>query len=734
MKYKIVRQPDEMNCGVACLSMICAYYGIDNMSLAVIREFAQTDREGNSMYSLKLAAEKLHLDAEGYDEVEKEDLLSDELKYPLIIHTVVDGLYLHYMVLFEANEKGVVLGDPANGQVEMSWDNFLRIWTHQVMQLTPTENFSENKKYRKNYKFIFSLIKKYKKYLIELFIISAIVSAISVVAAKFYSRLVDSVIPTNNLLLLGQLLLLTSGIYIFTVGINWLKLKVTIKFNKYLDKELIINIYNRMTDLPMNFFASRTAGDLSTRFSDGDAIRSVITNFTFDFVIDFVYAIVAIVTLIINHSWQLVVLTILMLEIVVLIQTLFKKKLSEISKKTIKANTDVYSYANASFMGHETIKSYNSENLVENTMAQKYRTYQDNAYSGSKFSQAQSDLSSTIIKITGLFMLSILAILAMRGEISTGNLMYLYTLVGYISAPVGYIISLQEQKYEIDAALERLDDVFRSTTEKDLNKSRQNLNEPINSIEFKDVVFQYGFKDPVLKGLSFKIDNGESIGVIGTSGSGKTTLIKLILSFYKVTEGKILINGKNINDITTSSIRKKIAYVSQNDFWFQDTIFNNLTIGNRNASVETVEKVLEEVQMSEFVDSQPRGLNTVIEEGAVNLSTGQKQRLSIAKALIMNPDVLVLDESTSNLDAKTEEFIVNSLSHEKNKIKIVIAHRLNTLSRCDKIIALKDGVIVESGTPAELLKTNGMFYELWSTQNKAMDVARENIEEGNGAK
>ena len=731
MKYKIVRQPDEMNCGVACLAMICAYHGVDNMSLAVIRELAQTDREGNSMYSLKLAAEKLHLTAEGYDEVEKEDLLGGELKFPVIIHTIVDGLYLHYMVLFEANEKGVVLGDPANGQVEMSWDNFLRIWTNQVMELTPTENFKENKKYRKNYKFIFSLIKKYKKYLILLFVISGIISAISIVAARFYSNLVDSVIPKNNLELLGKLLLLTSGIYIFTVGINWLKLKVTIKFNRFLDKELIINIYNRMTDLPMKFFASRTAGDLSTRFSDGDAIRGVITDFTFDFVIDFVYAIFAIITLFINHSWQLVVLTILMLEIVALIQFLFKKKLSEISKKTIKANTEVYSYANASFMGHETIKSYNSENYVETTMAQKYKQYQDSAYTASQFSQAQSDLSGTIIKITGLFMLSFLAILTMRGEISPGELMYLYTLVGYISAPVGYIMNLQEQMYEIDAALERLDDVFRSTTEKDINKSRKNLNEKITSVEFKDVVFQYGFKDPVIKGLSFKINEGESIGIIGTSGSGKTTLIKLILSFYKVTKGKILINGKNIDDLTTSSIRQKIAYVSQNDFWFQDTIFNNLTLGNKKASVEDVERVLEEVQMKEFVDEQPRGLNTMIEEGAVNLSTGQKQRLSIAKALIMKPDVLVLDESTSNLDAKTEEFIVNSLSHEKDKIKIVIAHRLNTLSRCDKIIALNDGVISECGTPAELLKTKGMFYELWSTQNKAMDKKKKKIMEGN---
>ena len=723
MKYKIVRQPDEMNCGVACLSMICAYYGIDNMSLAVIREFAQTDREGNSMYSLKQAAEKLYMKAEGY-EAEKEDLLSDEVNYPIIVHTIVDGLYLHYMVMFEANEKGVVLGDPANGQVSMSWEQFESIWTGQLMTLEPTENFMENKKHRKNHKFIFSIIKKYKRYLIGLFFISGIISAISIIAAKFYSYLVDSVIPDNNLVLLGKLLLVTIGIYIFTVGVNWLKLKVTIKFNKLLDKELIINIYNRMTNLPMNFFASRTAGDLSTRFTDGNSIRSLITDFTFDFVLDFVFAIFAVITLVVNHSWQIVVLTLIMVEIVFLIQYVFKKKMEDISKKTIKANTDVYSYANASFMGHETIKSYNSENFVESTMAQKYKNLQDAAYMSDKFSQAQSDLSSTIIKITSLFMLSFLGILTMRGEITTGELMYLFTLVSYIAAPVSYLIGLQEKMYEIDAALERLDDVFRTTTETDINKSRQNLKDKINSISLKKVFFQYGFQDPVIKGISLDINAGESVGIIGASGSGKSTLVKLLLSFYRATNGRIEINGENIDNITTSSIRRKIAYVSQNDFWFQDTIYNNLTLGNKNATVEKVNAVLDLVQMREFVESKPYGLNTIIEEGAINLSSGQKQRLSIAKALLVNPDVLILDESTSNLDAKTEEFIINNLAHEKDKIKIVIAHRLNTLVKCDKVISLKDGKIVEVGSPSELLKNQGMFYELWNTQNKAFQMTQ----------
>lgn len=721
MRYKIVRQPDEMNCGVACLAMICAYYGVDKMSLAVIREFAKTDREGNSMYSLKVAAEKLHMSSKAYSAT-KEDILNKELKLPAIIHTLVDGKYQHYMVLFEASKRNVILGDPANGQVTMKWDSFMKIWTGEAMIFEPTENFMENKKYKRNYKMIISLIYKHKHYLIALSVISAIISAISIATSRFYSYLVDNIIPDNNLKLLLQLILTTIGIYIFTIAINWIKLKVTIKFNKSLDKELIINIYNRITNLPMSFFSSRTSGDLSSRFSDGDELRAVVTGFSLNFVIDFVYAIIALITILINHSWQIAVIALIMEELVIFFERIFRNKMMEQSKAMIKASTDVYSFANATFSASETIKNYNSEKLIEKNMKQKYKVYQDTSSKNQILSQVQNSLITTVSQISNIFMLAFLGVLVMQGQISVGKLMYLYTLVNYLYGPVDYLINIQEELYSINAVLERLDDVFRTTTEEEKNRNRQNLEEKIEKIEFKDVSFGYGLRNLTLKNISFEVNKGESIGIIGTSGCGKTTLIKLILNFFEIENGEILINGKNINNLTTSSLRKKIAYVSQNDFWFQDTIFNNLTIGKPTATIDEVEKVIEQVKMSNYIESKQYGLNTVLEEDATNLSSGEKQRFSIAKALITKPDVLVLDESTSNLDASTEEFIVNSLAHERDKIKIVIAHRLNTLVKCDKIIAIDNGYIVEAGTPDELLKEKGMFYELWSIQNKALNL------------
>ena len=196
------------------------------------------------------------------------------------------------------------------------------------------------------------------------------------------------------------------------------------------------------------------------------------------------------------------------------------------------------------------------------------------------------------------------------------------------------------------------------------------------------------------------------------AGCGKTTIIKLMMAFFEPNEGQIKINGENMNKYTKSSIRKKIAYVSQNDFWFQDTIYNNLTIGNEHATIEELDKVCKMVKMDKYIENTQYKYNSIIEEGGDNLSCGEKQRFSIAKALITNPDVLILDESTANLDANTEEYVVEQLRGEKDKIKFIVAHRLNTLIHCNKIIAMKDGVIVETGTPQELLKQDGMFKEL----------------------
>ncbi len=719
MKYKVLIQPDEMLCGVTCLGMIISYYGIDNISLTTIRNFAQTDREGNTINSLCIAAEKLHMNAKGIKCV-KEAILKKKVKLPMIVHTLVDGLYNHYMVLFEVNNKRVVLGDPAQGQIEMTWEDFEEIWTKKAIILEPTDSFSENKKYKRNYKFLINLIIKFKKQIIIMAIFTGIISGINMISTWFYSYLLDTILPDSKLKLLLISVAGVCGVFLLTIELNVMKEKFNIKFNKALDKELIVNIYNRITNLPMSFFAMRTTGDVQARFQDGDTLRSTITDFSLDILIDICYAVWSLI-LVLSINWQIVVISVVMQELMWLAQKIYQKRINNQMKDVMKKSVDVESFVMASFDANETVKNYNSEKLMEKRMAEKYKAYQDAKYKNSVDTQMESSVVNAINNIGLIFMLGVLAIFVMDGSITAGKLVSAYMYVNYIFTPISSILGMREQLAQTSATLERLDDVFRTTTEEEEDNKKVNLDEDIDQIEFRDVVFQYGLRKPTLKGINFKVNKGESIGIIGESGCGKTTLIKLIMGFFETNGGSILINGKNMNSYTKSSIRKKMAYVSQEDYWFQDTIYNNLTIGKEKATTEDLDRVCKMVKMDDYIEKSPYGYNSMIEEGAINLSSGQKQRFSIAKALITDPEVLILDESTANLDASTEEYVVEQLRGEVDKIKIIVAHRLNTLIHCNKIISMKDGVIVEAGTPQELLKQNGMFKELWAIQNRVFD-------------
>lgn len=730
MKHKVLIQTDEMLCGVTCLGMICSYYGVDNVSLTTIRNFAQTDREGNTIASLCIAAEKLHMNAKGI-KCTKKAILDKKVKLPIIVHTLVDGLYNHYMVLFEANDKKVVLGDPAQGQIEITWDEFEKIWTNRAIMLEPTENFSENKKYKKNYKFLIDLIIKFKKQIIIMAIFTGIITGISMVSTWFYSYLIDSILPDNKIKMMFLAIAGVTGIFLLTIELNVMKEKFYVKFNKALDKELVIKIYNRITNLPMSFYAMRTTGDIQARYQDGDTLRNTITSFSLDIFIDICYAIWALV-LVLKISWQMFVAAIVMQELMFLAQKIYRKRIMEQTKEVMKKSVDVESFVMASFEANETVKNYNSEKLMENRMADKYKTYQDIKYKNEIDTQMEASVVNAINDIGLIFMLGILGIFVMDGTITIGNLVSAYMYVNYIFTPLTTILGMREELAETSATLERLDDVFRTTTEEEEDKKKKNLDEKIEQIDFKDVVFQYGLRKPTIKGVNFSVSKGESIGIIGESGCGKTTLIKLIMGFFETNEGSILINGRNMNEYTKSSIRKKMAYVSQDDYWFQDTIYNNLTIGKEKASKTDLDKICKMVKMDSYIAKSPYGYNSMIEEGGINLSSGQKQRFSIAKALITEPDVLILDESTANLDANTEEYVVEQLRGESDKIKIIVAHRLNTLIHCNKIIAMENGKIVETGTPQELLKKDGMFKELWSIQNRVFDeMQEETIEEKN---
>ncbi|MFR5267291.1 ABC transporter ATP-binding protein, partial [Clostridium sp.] len=265
---------------------------------------------------------------------------------------------------------------------------------------------------------------------------------------------------------------------------------------------------------------------------------------------------------------------------------------------------------------------------------------------------------------------------------------------------------------------QRLEEIIGTAIEK-VEGEKNKLN-PANlkgSIEFKNIDFRYGNRKLILNGINIKANKNEKIALVGESGSGKTTLSKLLMNFYKVEKGEILINGLNINDINLEILRDRIAYISQETFLFNATIMENLRFGNEHVSYENIIEGCKKAQIHDFINSLPLRYDTLIEENGSNFSGGQKQRLSIARAIIKNPDILIMDEATSNLDSITEKAISETMEEfMKDKTSIIIAHRLSTIKNCHKIYVLEKGKVVEEGNHKDLLKSKGYYFNLWKDQ------------------
>lgn len=276
-------------------------------------------------------------------------------------------------------------------------------------------------------------------------------------------------------------------------------------------------------------------------------------------------------------------------------------------------------------------------------------------------------------------------------------------------------------------AADRLGEILDLEAEKLVDEDKKiNPKTLLGDIEFKKVDFRYGTRKLVLKDINMKIKPGEKVALVGESGSGKTTIAKLLMNFYDVTKGEVLVNSYNIKDINKDALRDRISYISQDSFFFSGTIKENLEFANPEVSYEDIIEACKKAQIHDYINSTQTRYDTLLEEKGANLSGGQRQRLAMARALLKKPEILIMDEATSNLDTITEKAIENTIEEcTKNVTTIIIAHRLSTIMRCDRIYVMDKGEIIEEGTHEELIKLKGYYYRLWTSQvtGKVKEVA-----------
>ena len=716
-KFKCILQNDETDCGPACLAAIFRKYGL-KVSIAKIRDIAGTDRQGTSAYGLVKAIEHYGFQQKVV-EADKESLTS-KLPIPAIAHVVIDDSLLHYVVITKVKGDTVVVSDPAKGIVKYKKEDFLKIWTKILILIAPTNNSQKGNKKQSTLISFFRLLISQKWLLLRIFILSMILTSLGIITSFYYQVIMDNVVPSLSIQTLNYVSVITLCLFLVQIGINFLRGILIVKLEQRIDIPIMLGYYNHALILPMKFYSMRDTGEIISRFNDASSIRDIVSDASLTIMMDTIMAVVGAVVLF-NCNRLLFLISVVVLILYGIIVFIYNKPIKKINRKIMEMNSKVTSQFVETINGIETIKVFNQEKNEETKTDKLYKKFLKKIFNGGRLSLSQQTVTMFVAVVGELVILWVGTACVIKGNLTLGELITFNALLGYFINPIKNLINLQPSIQTAVVAADRLGEILDIAPEYNDEQDQSDNKIRFSKVSISNLDFRYGTRDLVLRHINLEIHRGEKIAFVGESGSGKTTLAKLLVRLYEQEKGNIKLDSVDIRDFPISQIRNNFSYISQNAFLFSGTIKENLLFGNSDASDNDILRVCKICELEEYINSLPLKYNTRIEENGKNLSGGQKQRLAIARALLKNPKILIMDEATSNLDYITEKTIENTINKfSKNMTTIIIAHRLSTIKNCDKIFVFKDGQIVETGNHRDLLKQRGYYYQLWNGQDKSI--------------
>lgn len=711
-KIPFVQQLELSDCGAACLGMTLGYYGRD-VDLDELRGMTSGGREGVDALTIVQAARAYGLEARGV-KVEVEAL--GHLDRGSILHWEFD----HFVVFDRLTRRGVEVLDPAMGRRLVPMEQFRKSFTGVAITLQPGEDFQPAAARRRGVWRYLGPMLGHPSLLARIFAASILIQLFALAVPILTGVAVDRIVPRDDESLLTVLSLGLFAMVFFHFAASFVRSHLLLHLRTHLDLRISLGFISHLVQLPYQFFLQRSSGDLMMRVNSNTTVRELLTTSAASALLDgFLVSLYLILLFAGSLIFGALVLGLGLLQIVVLV--LSRQRNQRLMTESLQAQSRSQSYLVQIFAGIETLKAVGAE---DRGVEQWSNLFVNEVNVGLSRGRLQAVIDSAMSALRVGSPLAILAggtMLVLNGTFSLGTMLALTALGTGFLTPLGALVTTFLQLQLLGSYMERINDVL--DTPKEQHKAGVAPAGRLRGrITTEDVWFRYGARSPdVIKGVTLDIGPGQKVAIVGRSGSGKSTFANLMLGLFQPTRGRVLFDGNDLSDWEVSSVRRQLGIVPQHAYLFGTSIRQNISLTDPSATLDDVIAAAKLAHIHEDIVSMPLEYETVLADGGASLSGGQRQRIALARALVHKPAILVLDEATSALDAVTEQAIYDSLA-ELDCTTIVVAHRLSTIRRADRIYVMDAGEIVEEGTHEELIALDGTYNLLVSAQTSGSRI------------
>ena len=584
---------------------------------------------------------------------------------------------------------------------------------------------NKSKNFSSELKRLIKSLKPFKLEIIIVFVLASLGTIFTIIGPKIlgnattevYNGVLAKINKTGGIdfTKLNKILLILLMLYIISFIFNYLSNFLTTKISWKYTSDLRKKVNRKMEILPLKYFDIKSHGELlSLLTNDIDKISQNLSNVLSD-IISCIVAVIGIIIMMFTINVSMTFIILLILPFSLLLSAFIANKGQKYFVKGQEELASTNSSVEELLRNHNVIKVFNAEEKIYKEFNKKNDSLSKNTLKSNFIGGILEPVMMLIGNLNYVIIGVVGGIFVIKGRITVGNIQSFITYAKNFTNPIGNLASIMAELQGMIAASERVFNYLEEEEEKEVSNPIK-LDNVKGNIEFKNVNF--GYEDnTIIKDFSAKVSSGKKIAIVGPTGSGKTTLVKLLMRFYEIESGEILLDGVNIKDVTREDLRKNIAMVLQDTWLYKDTIMENIRYGSLDKTDDEVIKASKEARSHHFVQTLPNGYNMVVNEEVNNISEGEKQLLTIARAILKDPKVLILDEATSNVDTRTEQLIGKAMDTlMKGRTSFIIAHRLSTIKNADLILVLKDGVVIEKGTHTELLNKNGFYASLYNSQ------------------